>query len=363
MYRANDALIQSASALLRATSDAYHRALPPEAIDTLDRQVEAVQRLVSRISAGVIDVLVVGKPSVGRSSLVGALAAALSAPRSMPQDSPPTLSAEGEVEVDGNRIVFTTVSDTALDDPLMDECVLAAFAVIVVLDSEPYAHEVKRFEQLIAAVPGVPIFVFVNKLDVLQYMHGADLSRVEARIREKVAPFVADARRDVVFGSATAIGGHPAWASQSIGNLVSAVLAPDDADSVLNERLTRRVRAFVLSVREEAARVQVTQHAILGARHRLRRAALVELATSVAAIMGVDDGAISMSSMVDAVHRRFGEGDPASHRWRDFADRLICAAPWSSTGIRRRRYSRLIRFGEIAIEMARAHAAAISSKK
>ena len=47
MPRIDDALIQSAAALLRTTSDTLRRTLTLEAIEPLDRRLEAVQRMVS----------------------------------------------------------------------------------------------------------------------------------------------------------------------------------------------------------------------------------------------------------------------------------------------------------------------------
>jgi hypothetical protein len=335
--QARESLIASATTLLRTTSEVMRRMLPQEAASPLERRVQAVRRLVSRVAAGDLEVLIAGKPAVGTSSLSSTLATAVGA----------------QGQACDNRFLFTVVGEATLDDPLADERFLSAFAVIVVLDSEPYAHEVARLERLKAAAPDTPIFVFVNKLDVLQYMHGAALPRVEARIRDKVAPFVTNVATDVVFGSAVVNEGPAAWTTAPIARLVSAALPFAEAHATLHTRLVSRVHTFVLAIREEAARLHVVEHAGVAARRPLRRATLADVAASVGAIMSVDGDEASVTSMVRAVQRRVGDRAPASWPWRGLADRLICAAPWSTAGIRRRRYSRVMGFGEAAIETAR----------
>ena len=166
------------------------------------------------------------------------------------------------------------------------------------------------------------MFVFVNKLDVLQYMHGVDLPRVEARIRDKIARLVEDADRDVVFGCA-AISDERAWASAAISRLLAAALPLHQAGAVLNIRLTNRVRASVAAVRQEAAMLHVPRRAILAAHHPLRHAALSKLIATVAAIMGVEARSEAMSSMIGAVHRQFNAREGTSSLWVRFVDRIL----------------------------------------
>jgi hypothetical protein len=372
--------------LLKKTLNDFHSAatnkLSAQEIKAAKAQLDVVEELIRRIQTGYVWITLFGKVGVGKSSVGNSLAGDDAFEVAPTHDTTTTAQFRPLERRKSSKYMLVDVpgglGNRANEQTAREEA-QKAHGLIFVLDGEPLGAELELFDYVKEVASSTPIWVFVNKLEVLKYMHRNDLPAVQQRIREKMAKYVDNPQQDILFGDARRLEGD-AWVRQPLDRLLNRLY--DDAGTfgdTMNivdpagraEHAIGEIREKVFAIRERAARSVIKAYAmatVVGGAvpfdQILTIPTLTILSSHIARIMGKAEDAGSLKDHTVRVWR-----EVVPRMWKDFA--VIAAADFGfsvfglatgtsvlmglldATLLGKSRWARMTAFGETVLELTK----------
>lgn len=356
--------------------------LSPQEITAARAQLDVVEELLRRIETGYIWVALFGKVNVGKSSIANSLIGDDVFEVGPVHDVTGSVNFRPLEARQGSKFMMVDVPGTlgkGTNEQTAREEAKKAHGLIFVTEGEPLEPELRLFDYVKQVAPSTPIWVFVNKLEVLAFQFGEDLPAVEQRIREKMAKYVGDPEKDILFGNARRLEGK-AWVRQPIAELMNRLY--DDAGmfgDIMNvldpaeraERASAEIREKVLAIREKTARTVIKAYAMAAVAGGVipfdqiaTIPALTILSSHIARIMGKADDAGSLKDHTVRVWR-----EVVPRMWKDFAVIAAADVMFSIVGLLtgtfvltgaadaallgKQRWARMTAFGETVLELTK----------
>jgi molecular chaperone DnaK len=372
--------------LLRKTLNDFHGAatdkLSAQEIKSAKAQLDTVEELIRRIETGYVWISLYGRVNVGKSSIGNSLIGEDAFEVGPLHDVTSAVHFRPLEQRKGNKFMIVDVPGflgKEINEQTAREEAQKAHGLIFVLEGEPLEAELKLFDYVKQVAPSTPIWVFVNKLDVLKYVHRNALPTVQERIREKMAKYVVDPQTDILFGDARRLEGNE-WVRQPLDELMNRLY--DDAGlfgDIMNildpaeraERATAEIKEKVLAIRERTARSVIKAYAtaaVVGGAIPFDQIATIPaltlLSSHIARIMGKAEDAGSLKEHTVRVWKQV-----VPRMWKDFAVIAAADVAFSVFGLAtgtavfmglldaallgKKRWARMTAFGETVLELTK----------